>query len=144
MDSAQPGPGRAITVRRVLTGAALIAVPLVVVVVVLGLGSAYDQGHPIAAVSAQGKADPYPRLLVALPVILAACYLAGLAARRPDIDDIRQLVPRGWDELLAVIDRFVDVGTTKFVVLPIVEPMGPEGWTAELEAAAQILLPRQT
>ena len=54
------------------------------------------------------------------------------------------MVPRGWDALLALIDRFVEVGTTKFVVLPIVEPNGPHGWTTELEAAAQILLPRQT
>ena len=69
---------------------------------------------------------------------------AGLAARRPDLDDASVLVPQGWDQLLAQIDRFVDVGTTKFVVLPIVEPGGAEGWTAELEAAAQMLLPRQT
>jgi len=70
--------------------------------------------------------------------------VAGLAARRPDIADPATLVPRGWDQLLALIDQFVDVGTTKFVVLPIVEPQGPEGWTEELEAAAQMLLPRQT
>lgn len=69
--------------------------------------------------------------------------VAGLAARRPDLADPRSLVPRGWDELLALIDRFVDVGTTKFVVLPIIEPHGPDGWIAELEAAAQTLLPRQ-
>jgi probable F420-dependent oxidoreductase len=75
---------------------------------------------------------------------LPDALLAGLAGRRPDVDDIRRIVPQGWDDLLALIDRFVDVGTTKFVVLPIVEPDGPEGWTSELEAAAQILLPRQT
>jgi len=70
--------------------------------------------------------------------------LAALAARRPDIADPADFIPRGWDQLLALIDLFVDVGTTKFVVLPLVEPHGPEGWIAELEAAAQILLPRQT
>jgi probable F420-dependent oxidoreductase len=75
---------------------------------------------------------------------LPDALVAGLAARRPDIADPRALVPQGWDELLATIDRFVDVGTTKFVVLPIVEPEGPEGWAAELEAAAQMVLPRQT
>ena len=75
---------------------------------------------------------------------LPDALVAGLAARRPDIDNPAALVPRGWDQLLALIDQFVDVGTTKFVVLPIVEPQGPEGWTAELEAAAQMLLPRQT
>ncbi|ANN17027.1 potassium transporter [Amycolatopsis orientalis] len=82
MDSAQPEARRAVTLRRVLTGAVLVAVPLVVVVVVLGFGSAYDQGHAATATAAPGGADPYPRLLVALPVILAACHLAGLAARR--------------------------------------------------------------
>lgn len=75
---------------------------------------------------------------------LPDALLAGLAARRPDLGDVNELVPQGWDQLLATIDRFVDVGTTKFVVLPIVEPAGEEGWIAELEAAAQILLPRQT
>jgi probable F420-dependent oxidoreductase len=75
---------------------------------------------------------------------LPDALVAGLAARRPDIADPRQLVPQGWDQLLAQIDRFVAVGTTKFVVLPIVEPDGAAGWTRELEDAAQILLPRQT
>ena len=75
---------------------------------------------------------------------LPDALVAGLAARRPDLEDPRTLVPRGFDALLALIDQFVDVGTTKFVVLPIVEPDGPEGWTAELEAAATTLLPRQT
>lgn len=75
---------------------------------------------------------------------LPDALVAGLAARRPDLADPNELVPRGWDQLLAMIDRFVDVGTTKFVVLPIVEPNGEAGWIAELDAAAQILLPRQT
>jgi len=75
---------------------------------------------------------------------LPDALVAGLAARRPDLADPNELVPRGWDQLLAMIDRFVDVGTTKFVVLPIVEPNGEAGWITELEAAAQILLPRQT
>jgi probable F420-dependent oxidoreductase len=75
---------------------------------------------------------------------LPDALVAGLAARRPDLDDPTALVPRGWDQLLAMIDGFVDVDTTKFVVLPIVEPTGPHGWIDELEAAAQILLPRQT
>jgi len=75
---------------------------------------------------------------------LPDALVTGLGARRPDIDDPRKLVPCGWDELLAVIDQFVDVGTTKFVVLPIVELAGPQGWIDELEAAAQLLLPHQS
>jgi probable F420-dependent oxidoreductase len=70
--------------------------------------------------------------------------LAGLAKRRPDLADPSALVPTGWDQLLATIDRFVAVGTTKFVVLPIVEPASADDWVAHLEDAAPILLARQT
>ncbi|MFC9255513.1 cation:proton antiporter [Amycolatopsis thailandensis] len=70
------------TLRRVLVGAALIAVPAVVVVVVLGLGSAYEPVAGTAAKATTGGPDTYARLLVALPVILGACYLAGVLARR--------------------------------------------------------------
>ena len=88
--------------------------------------------------------DHYGALIPYAHGPLPDALVAGLAARRPDITDPRRLVPQGWDQLLALIDQFVDVGTTKFVVLPIVEQHGPQGWTAELEAAAQRLLPRQT
>ena len=50
--------------------------------------------------------------------------LGQLARRRPDLDDPAELIPVGWDALSATIKRFVDVGTTKFVVLPITEPDG--------------------
>jgi probable F420-dependent oxidoreductase len=70
--------------------------------------------------------------------------LEGLAARRPDLADPSVLVPQGWDALMATIDRFVAVGTTKFVILPIVEPATPGEWVAHLEAAAPIVLARQT
>jgi probable F420-dependent oxidoreductase len=70
--------------------------------------------------------------------------LAGLAKRRPDLADPRELVPSGWDELLRLIDRFVAVGTSKFVILPLVEPAGPEAWVAHLEEAAPHVLPVQT
>ncbi|MEO8908229.1 MAG: LLM class flavin-dependent oxidoreductase, partial [Microbacteriaceae bacterium] len=70
--------------------------------------------------------------------------LAGLAKRRPDLADPAVLVPQGWDELLTTIDRFVAIGTSKFVILPIVEPGSPEAWVAHLEEAAPIVLARQT
>lgn len=66
--------------------------------------------------------------------------LATLARRRPEFDDPRELVPRGWDELTATIKRFVDVGTSKFVILPVDEPGDVAGWQAHLEAAASELL----
>ncbi len=70
--------------------------------------------------------------------------LAGLSKRRPDLADPAELVPQGWDALLAMIDRFVAVGTTKFVIVPIVEPGSPDAWLAHLEEAAPIVLARQT
>ena len=70
--------------------------------------------------------------------------LAGLAQRRPDLADPSELVPQGFDALIRLIDRFVAVGTTKFVILPLVEPPGPAEWVAHLEAAAPVVLARQT
>ncbi|MER7864821.1 cation/H(+) antiporter [Amycolatopsis sp. WAC 04197] len=82
MESAvQERSGRT-ALRRILVGAALIAVPAAVVVVVLGLGSAYAPVASTGAKAAGGGPDTYARLLVALPVILGACHLAGVLARR--------------------------------------------------------------
>ncbi len=85
-----------------------------------------------------GALIPYAHGPVPEPV------LAGLAKRRPDLTDPNELVPNGWDQLIAMIDRFVAVGTTKFVVLPIVEPTNAKAWVAHLEEAAPVLLARQT
>ena len=62
---------------------------------------------------------------------------------RPDIDP-SELVPDGWDALQNTVRRFMDVGTSKFVVLPIVEPPTPDAWRSHLAEAAQPLLPMQT
>ena len=88
--------------------------------------------------------DHFGALIPYSHTALPDAVLAGFAARRPDLTDVAALVPRGFDQLLALIDRFVDEGTTKFVVLPINEPDGPDGWISELESAATSLLPRQT
>ena len=72
-----------------------------------------------------------------LPSVLAKV----LAKRRPDLDDVSRLVPRSWDELRALIGRFVDVGTTKFVVLPLDEPGDADAWVAHLGEAAGALRP---
>ena len=69
--------------------------------------------------------------------------LAGLAKRRPDLADPSVLVPDGWDALMATIDRFVEAGTSKFVVLPLTEPAGPDAWIEHLKAAAPVVLARQ-
>ena len=69
--------------------------------------------------------------------------LAGLRSRRPDLDDISVIVPQGWDELQNAIGRFVDVGASKFVVIPMVEPGSPADWVSHLHDAADVLLPLQ-
>ena len=70
--------------------------------------------------------------------------LAILARRRPDLDDPSVLVPRSWDDLVATIGRFVDVGTSKFVVLPVDEPPDADRWVTHLEEAAGVLRPLET
>lgn len=75
---------------------------------------------------------------------LPDALVAGLRARRPDLDDPLRLVPRGWDGLTRTIEQFVDVGFSKFVVLPIVEPESAAAWTDHLAEAADHLLGLQT
>jgi probable F420-dependent oxidoreductase len=81
-----------------------------------------------------------PYTLGQVPAPLAAV----LAKRRPDLDDPSVLVPTGWEQLIALIRQFVDVGTTKFVVLPVSEPAGAEGWIQHLGQAADALRPLET
>jgi probable F420-dependent oxidoreductase len=64
-----------------------------------------------------------------------------LAKRRPDLEDITELVPDSWEALEEMIGRFVDVGTTKFVVLPLDEPGDADSWVTHLGDAADVLKP---
>ena len=66
-----------------------------------------------------------------------------LSKRRPDLDPT-VLVPTSWDDLAELIRQFVDVGTTKFVVLPLTEPTSVDAWRSHLAAAADTLLPLET
>jgi Kef-type K+ transport system membrane component KefB len=81
MPSAEPTRTRSTAVRG-LIGVALIAVPVVLIVIGLSVGTVHHRGPAAAAPTAPSPVDPFSRLLFALPVILAACYLAGAAARR--------------------------------------------------------------
>lgn len=64
-----------------------------------------------------------------------------LARRRPDLDDLSALIPTTWEELVRMIERFVSVGTSKFVVLPVDEPRDSEGWSQHIAGAAEVLKP---
>lgn len=83
---------------------------------------------------------------VLIPYSLSApapALISGLALRRPDLDDARVLVPVGWDQLAASIERFIEVGASKFVVVPMSEPSGAAEWVDHLGEAATRLLPLQ-
>jgi Kef-type K+ transport system membrane component KefB len=69
-------------IRRGLVSVALVAVPLALIVVMLDLGTANHHDTAGAALVAPSGADMYSRLLIALPLILAACHLAGVLFRR--------------------------------------------------------------
>ena len=69
--------------------------------------------------------------------------LAALAARRPDLEDPSVLIPSGWAALVRTVERFVAVGTSKFVVVPVVEPPDAAAWENHLAEAAEALLPLQ-
>jgi probable F420-dependent oxidoreductase len=89
-------------------------------------------------------ADHYGALISYSTGPIPAAVVDVMAKRRPDLPDPTILVPRGLDALMATIDRFVAIGTTKFVILPIVEPATPDDWVEHLELAAPIVLARQT
>jgi len=70
--------------------------------------------------------------------------LAGLRKRRPDLTDPTEIVGVGWEATRALVRRFVDVGFSKFVVIPLDEPANGDDWSAHLAEAAEALLPLQT
>lgn len=71
-------------------------------------------------------------------------FLESLRTRRPNIDDIATLVPNSWATLSALIEKFVAVGASKFVVIPSKEPGSVNEWNDHLADAATHLLPLQT
>src|SRR6185437_15210866 len=76
----EPGaPDKARRSKSTLAYLTLVAVPVVATVVLLRHGGSNGAGRPAAGHPAY---DPFVGLLIAVPVILAACHLAGTAMRR--------------------------------------------------------------
>ncbi len=71
-----------------------------------------------------------------LPDVIASF----ISRRRPDLDP-ESVIPRGMDQLTATLESMIEVGASKFVVLPLVEP---DDWTAELEMVADAVFGLQT
>jgi probable F420-dependent oxidoreductase len=90
------------------------------------LGREIDPEHFGALIAYRD--GPLPELLV-----------ERLSRRRPDIDPV-DLIPEGLDGVEKTIQQMLEVGASKFVVLPLLEP--PD-WTEELERVADALLPLQ-
>jgi probable F420-dependent oxidoreductase len=63
-----------------------------------------------------------------------------LKRRRPGVDPA-DVVPVGLTGLREQLERFVEAGTTKFVVVPVAEP---DLWDAELDALAETVLVLQS
>lgn len=63
-----------------------------------------------------------------------------IAKRRPGVDP-RQVIAAGMDGLRTMIERHVEVGGSKFVVIPLAEPAS---WSEHLAQVADALLPLQT
>jgi probable F420-dependent oxidoreductase len=63
-----------------------------------------------------------------------------IRSRNPDVE-IDDLVARDWSELRDLCERYVAVGFSKLVLVPLGEP---DDWDDELAAAADTLLPIQT
>src|SRR5205085_2163242 len=71
---------------------------------------------------------------------IPAAQLTRVAQRRPGVDPT-ELIPVGYTALRTHLERFIDVGFSKFVVRPA-EP--PTSWPEELDRLAEAVLPLQT
>ena len=94
----------------------------------LEAGRSIDPEHWGALVVYVPEGGPLPERLAAL-----------VAARRPDVDP-SDIVPSGVGALRNQLERFVDVGFSKFVVVPAVDP---PSWDEEVASLAAEVLPLQ-
>ena len=96
-----------------------------------------------AAAADAGRAiDPehYGALIPYVHGPLPDRLVTALAARRPGVDPT-SLIPSGIGGLRVSVERFVEHGVSKFVVVPVIEPAN---WDDELGSLADNLLGLQT
>lgn len=98
------------------------------------------QGH---AADAGREIDPehFGALLPYCDGPIPDVVTAGIAKRRPGVDPT-DVVASGLDGLRTMIERHVEVGGSKFVVIPVIEPVGD--WDEHLAAVADALFALQT
>ena len=71
---------------------------------------------------------------------LPASYKTILDRRAPGVDP-QEIIPIGHSGLKQQLERFIEVGASKFVPILVGEP---DDWFAELEGVANVVLPLQT
>ena len=96
-----------------------------------------------AATEAGRRMDP-EHYGVLIPYTTAGPLPAPLAERvrqrRPDAD-VEDVVATSHARILELVQAYLEVGASKFVLFPFGEP---DDWTAELESLAEVALPLQT
>lgn len=65
--------------------------------------------------------------------------VADFARRRRPGADVSEVVAQGWEGLRALIEQFISAGASKFVVVPVTEPVNWDGHIAELADAVHPL-----
>jgi probable F420-dependent oxidoreductase len=95
-----------------------------------------------AAAQAQREIDPehFGVIVRYARGAIPASIARQVAARRPGLRP-EAIVPSGLDALCARVEQFVQVGFSKFVLVPAEEPAD---WDAELEQVAEVVLPLGT
>jgi probable F420-dependent oxidoreductase len=95
-----------------------------------------------AADAAERAIDPEHFGVMALYThgALPEAFAEAIRTRNPDVE-IDDLVARGWTELRDLCERYVGVGFSKLVLVPLAEPAH---WNDELAAGADALLSLQT
>ena len=71
---------------------------------------------------------------------LPDAFVQAIKTRNPDVE-VEDLVARGWAELRDLCERYIAVGFSKLVLVPLGEPAD---WNDELTASADALLSLQT
>jgi hypothetical protein len=71
---------------------------------------------------------------------LPDAFVQAIKTRNPEVE-VDDLVARGWSELRDLCERYIAVGFSKLVLVPLGEP---GDWNDELTAGADALLSLQT
>lgn len=86
------------------------------------------------------EVEHYGALVIYVRDAIPELLLTAIKSRRPDADPA-ELIPVGLPALRAHLERFLEAGFSKLVLVPAHDPAS---WTAELDDVAHEILPLQT